>query len=526
MDNQEQPQASPVSGRVRLSLAAAALLVVMASVLALGLIHRPLHGQALQFSDSPPISSRPGLFAGWTKPDLVLMLTGQQFGYIQPCGCSKPQLGGLERRYNFLTDLRQQKGWTVLPIDLGDIAQANGPQAMLKYVYSMKALNVMGYAAVGIGRNEMALVLIEALANYTLNNPRPTTLFSNLNDPDNNFSNLTHTQEVASAGALRVGILSVVARGKDAKPLPDPAVKIDSACKVLRTLIPAVQKEKPDLLVLLFHGRSAEAVECAKTFPKLDVILCTTQEEEPPGTPTMVGHTMIIDIGHKGRYVGCVGVFASKQAGQRFDFRYQLVPMEEKYETPAGKDSTNPVLALLDQYTREVRDKNYLANYTKTPHPIQLAFPGATYVGSEKCKSCHRNEYKIWKNSAHSHAFASLVSAKRPSLRQFDGECVSCHVVGFQYTSGYTSIAATPRLENNGCENCHGPCSTHVDKTNPNCNSPQLLKLMNPYKTPAKETDAQRKIRLLNLDTSCQKCHDIDNDVHWTFGKKWKDIEH
>ena len=28
------------------------------------------------------------------------------------------------------------------------------------------------------------------------------------------------------------------------------------------------------------------------------------------------------------------------------------------------------------------------------------------------------------------------------------------------------------------------------------------------------------------MDQMCQKCHDIDNDVHWSFKKKWPKIVH
>ena len=59
-------------------------------------------------------------------------------GYLLPCGCSRPQFGGLERRFNLLAVLRQQ-GWPVAAFDLGDIPQREGPrklaniQGKLKY---------------------------------------------------------------------------------------------------------------------------------------------------------------------------------------------------------------------------------------------------------------------------------------------------------------------------------------------------------------------------------------------------------
>src|SRR5690348_9114848 len=34
------------------------------------------------------------LFRDWNKPDFVLVLSAQQHGYMLPCGCSRPQVGG------------------------------------------------------------------------------------------------------------------------------------------------------------------------------------------------------------------------------------------------------------------------------------------------------------------------------------------------------------------------------------------------------------------------------------------------
>ncbi|GIW79269.1 MAG: hypothetical protein KatS3mg105_1076 [Gemmatales bacterium] len=48
---------------------------------------------------------------------------------------------------------------------------------------------------------------------------------------------------------------------------------------------------------------------------------------------------------------------------------------------------------------------------------------------------------------------------------------------------------------------------------------------MNPYKTKPNETEEERKRRINRLDLSCQKCHDIDNDVHWNIAK-WQKIVH
>src|SRR5262245_48892134 len=70
------------------------------------------------------------LFHDWpknVKPDLVVLLSGEQHGYLQPCGCSYPQYGGLERRYNLMQQLKKERGWELTALDVGDIPQERGP---------------------------------------------------------------------------------------------------------------------------------------------------------------------------------------------------------------------------------------------------------------------------------------------------------------------------------------------------------------------------------------------------------------
>src|SRR5262245_49467074 len=81
------------------------------------------------------------LFRNWPKElDLLVVISGQEHGYLDPCGCSQPQVGGLVRRYNFMEGLKE-RGWPILAVDVGDVPQRKGPaglpnvQGVLKYKY-------------------------------------------------------------------------------------------------------------------------------------------------------------------------------------------------------------------------------------------------------------------------------------------------------------------------------------------------------------------------------------------------------
>src|SRR5262249_44047687 len=136
---------------------------VVAAVISIAAVLHGLQTPSAGPSDGGAVPAKAALlFRDWPAdktPDVVLVLSGQAYGYMQPCGCSRPQLGGLERRFNFIESLKQ-RGWPVVAVDLGDVAQRSGPQSQLKYAYTMRALQAMDYRAVGIGENELAMPLL------------------------------------------------------------------------------------------------------------------------------------------------------------------------------------------------------------------------------------------------------------------------------------------------------------------------------------------------------------------------------
>jgi hypothetical protein len=493
-----------------------------------------------------------------TKPDLVLLLSAQQHGYLMPCGCSRPQVGGLERRYNLLRIL-EDKGWPVVAADVGDIPQMAGPaklpnvQGIIKYKYSMMALKKMGYTAVGFGEYEAALDLFKVLGEYALNEPSPRVLAANLRGRDDKYAGMLKDWEPAReamGGKLpfKVGITAALGPTVTELAITDKELKsqIGPSGDALKDVLKQMNKEKVELSILLYQGSPMrgmkgspypEAQSVARAFPQFPIILCKDDAEDPPSNPYLVKdekgevRTRVISLGHKGKHVGLVGVYRTGKADRPFDFRYQLVDMSEEFLTPEAEAAKHPIIDVMDQYTRELKQQNYLAKYGQSKHALQAmdsvgGIPGVpTYVGSEACKGCHKKAYEIWEKSGHGHAYQTLVDAKRPSNRQFDAECIVCHTTGFSYNGGFTDAARTPLLKNVGCESCHGPGSLHVA----NKDNEEWQARMNPWKAPEKEDTEQKKKRMARVDEFCQRCHDTENDVTWTrngFERKWPLVEH
>ena len=555
----------PTPARTRL-IAALLLAALVGSAVVSGVPAQPAGAQP-----APP------LFTAWpkdTKPDAVLFITGQTYGYLQPCGCSRPQLGGLERRANLVKSLKD-KGWPVAGVDLGDVLPVAGAvpeQVVLKYATTMPALRDMGYVAVGLGRAEFGNGLHQLLEQYAGKKEQaPFTLGGNVGGgrggkvtpresafPGVGPRAMVGAVEVVEVGGVPVGVVSVVG----------PSVQKAVAALGPKTLVgftaekdalAAASKEldahakKPVLNVLLYQGTVVEAKQAAKDWPQFRVVVCLSDDSEPPADADTVARpnapsALVVRVGHKGRYVGLVGAFKTADGG--IDLKYQLVPLGEEYVTPGTEEQArkaNPALQLLEEYAEGVTSRNLLAKFPVGPHPAQLAQPkrNLTFVGSEACAKCHAAEHKQWGASKHAHAFDALEKvAKRPAGRHRDGECVVCHTVGFGYTGGYRDELTTPALRHVGCETCHGPGSGHAADPK----DAKLLALQSPWRRDAgdrlpdpaamtalaKYAPADRgallkpgQLRAVSgVAQTCTACHDGDNDPRFDLFTYWPRVAH
>jgi hypothetical protein len=130
-------------------------------------------------------------------------------------------------------------------------------------------------------------------------------------------------------------------------------------------------------------------------------------------------------------------------------FRYAVKEMRPSL----GKDPA--VEADLLSYYRAVDDHNRVAFADRQPQPA--APEKAHYVGVEACSSCHPQPRDVWNHTPHSRAYATLAT----QFKEFNLECVGCHVTGYEQPGGST-VTHVDLLKDVQCENCHGPGSKHV----------------------------------------------------------------
>ncbi len=115
------------------------------------------------------------------------------------------------------------------------------------------------------------------------------------------------------------------------------------------------------------------------------------------------------------------------------------------------------VVAAKQEYTRASGAAN-VAAATIAPPPPPPPAGKPSYVGTEACSDCHPEAVEFWKTTRHAQAWETLVKVDK----QFDYDCIGCHVTGWARPSGAT-MGANEGLRDVQCETCHGPGSIHVD---------------------------------------------------------------
>ena len=328
-------------------------------------------------------------------------------------------------------------------------------------------------------------------------------------------------------GSTKIAATTVFGKSLKTEVFPNPGInkqgdfEYTDPIETLEKITPEFFALKADVKILLAHASMEEAEEYAKKFKQFDVVLGMGPEDPDP-KPKLVGKTMIISVGHKGKSIGVLGYFP-QDAAQRL--KWEVVKLDPK----RFKNSKR-----MEQHMRDYQENLKSTELAKNLAPINHP-DNSEFVGAKKCGECHKQAYEVWKDTKHAHATQSLKTGRKGQEknainRVFDAECISCHVTGWHpqemvpYKSGYVDEIKTPHLKGQQCENCHGPGARHVVLE-------EAFKKAG--KKPGEESQEQldlRKKRHRTLEFArkqlCVQCHDHDNSPEFEFNKYWAEVAH
>jgi len=456
---------------------------------------------------SSDVGALPRSVGALSESAISIVFTGEENGYLEPCGCSKGELGGLPRRHTLINQLRANSENCVL-LSLGDISREVGRQDEIKMEVTLKALDQMGYFAHNIGEKDINMGL--ELLSYLSQTSDVNFISSNivfLNSPGLSVRPYVIKEIEIDETTVKIGILGILS----------PEL-VDDDYQNVEVLDPVVSLKdllsdlhgKADILVLLSHAKMDDSIKLAKIFPELDLIISGHGVDEPALYLKRVNGTSVVPVGEKGKHLGVitfslehgqVGKAEHDKTGKTSipNSRLEYYGLGTQMEKPAVEiilvderfDNSPEIERLLKIYQQRLKDEELLKGVFKIDPPSNL-----TFTGNDDCAICHNKIFRHWAETHHASAYETLVRVEH----EYDPECVSCHTIGLHYYTGFETIESTPKMKGVGCESCHGPGSNH------------------------KETQS-KDYGSVNAD-SCVTCHEDEHSPDFQFEEYWRKIVH
>jgi hypothetical protein len=482
----------------------------------------PLYGLGLAACEGCRSSSGPGTAvpSGYSDPGpptVRLILASDVAGALEPCGCTKDQLGGMNHLGAWVS---QNPGHvpasvfaSVGPLfymnDKADPDRADQDKAKADTI--ARVLRRMNFGAFAPGTNDWVDGPGE-LAKRAAASGATAIVAATPPSPD------IASMAVREYGGLKVGF---VGYGQPAAP------GNLLAADVVRAGVAEARKLGANVLVALAAVGRGEAKRIADAVPELTAVVVGSVKANGDGNTTapqgeQVGDVLVVQAANHLQSVAVLDLYVREpvepahlikfadatgleQSARREELARQIDDLHVKIAAwqrdptiaPADIDARRKDLARLEAerealdakrppakgsffryaikevreslgtdpgiesemltYYKAVDDRNRAAFAGRMPPAA--APDGAHYLGVDACTTCHEGPRKVWNGTPHAHAYATLAN----QFKEFNLDCVSCHVTGYDRPGG-SSVTHVAGLTDVQCENCHGPGSKHAAK--------------------------------------------------------------
>ncbi len=458
-----------------------------------------------------------------TRPTLRLYLVSNLAGALEPCGCVKDQLGGFDH-FAALVEKERGGADATAVLSAGptffmdpDLTPDRRAQDVTRAEALASALKQVGLYALAPAKNDYAAGDAELDKLVSLSGG--SALFANRVAPASPVSSRVLSLPAAGAGSptMKLGVIGVSGLAAD---FSVPGVAVSAAEEAVKAEAKKLAALGADAIVLLASMKRGEVKRIADAVPELTVMVVGAPEQRgeantKPATPESVNDVLVVETANHlqtvtvvdfwkrpepGKFVDGTGAAQAKKREEltrrvqelrvkiadwelggtvaaadlaarkadvkKLDEELAAVtdppPPDKKsffrvtsrdIRTDLGVDpKTKDVLAT---YYKKVNDDNKLAFAGRKPKPA--AAGEASYVGIDSCESCHEEPVDVWKKTSHSHAYKTLAD----DFKEFNLDCVSCHVTGYDKAGGST-VTAVAALKDVQCEVCHGAGSIHA----------------------------------------------------------------
>ena len=295
---------------------------------------------------------------------LTIVFTGDARGELENCHCPKDDFGGLERRSNYINEVRKDID-EILLLDVGDVLPLFNPEFTRQTIaynafISLKAMDMMGYDAMNVGESD--LILGEKFLKEKSQSLKFPLISSNIVYKSKNELFFKPYIIKTMRNGLRVGIIGVtneryVINSKNLDAAPNKEM-VARSVEAIRGHV--------DLIIVLGHIGIPYSTDLANAVSGIDVILSGHWDSETQ-EPAKIGNTIIMPTGYHARKVGRLDLKIESGGGVS-SYEWQSASLDAKYD---GQNVTERLVAKMPNIKRHnIEPALVTRNVNEEPRPV------------------------------------------------------------------------------------------------------------------------------------------------------------
>lgn len=430
---------------------------------------------------------------GATKGDILF--SHNINGELQPCGCRKFPLGGIEQAAGHFHQERELG--PVIYVDTGDLffpSPVIPPNVQDSHRYTADTL-VEGMEKLGLnffvpGDQDFALGLawlagVSKRAHFTF-------LIANLRAGSSIQAKAWARVVVGERTIILIGVL-------DPTLVPQEyAQEFTSPQDAIKRALQEANPDPKDLVVLLSHSGMEEDQKIARLFPRLNWIV-GAHSQSYTMRPTEEGDTRLVQVLSRNHFIGRIRFGLGRNDTQD---SFDLLETREEMAQVVQPNPLSPLMAKWREGIKQVQaDEQAKMAGDVVPDPLPTF---------NSCLECHQKQHDYWQGTAHALAWTTLQQKGADN----NPACVGCHSLGWQHPQGFSATPQRVRFKTGGDAAALKAYSTALHASFKNIKSVRGLKPAERRVAAQKweKIMAQHEVTHDYANVQCLNCHDKTRD--------------
>ncbi len=287
---------------------------------------------------------------GGTADEVVILHTGDAYGYFDTCGCRSDSTGGLAKRAWVIDSLRRSSDEPILVFDTGDFSGGGNEYGAEMGRTLVEAMDLMQYDAFTLGEWDLnhGPAFLRSIVEET------SMRWVHTNYDVVGLEDLGQRSIVLERGGRRVGVIGLYNPTILLEASQRDSVVVEDIVESARHAVDDLRSRDVDLVVALSHLSYKGSRALAELVPGIDLILSGHGGKSLPAPEEVVPETWVAAAGDLGRWIARTRIELPDDPGRAVAVEGDLIVMMPALPNDPRLD---PLFARFEERREEMLQK-------------------------------------------------------------------------------------------------------------------------------------------------------------------------